>query len=81
MARFNEVHDIIVPATAPNFTAHTYSEIYGGVSGCTITLNGVVVNMAAQSSISLWVRSVSNGTGCYLLGTYQDVYLGSPKLP
>ena len=81
MARFNEVHDIIVPVASANFSAHTYSEIYGGASGCTITLNGIVVNMAAQSSISLWVRNVANGTGCYLLGTYKDVYLGSPNLP
>lgn len=81
MARFNEIHDIIVPATTPNFTAHTYSEIYGGSSGCSIAINGTPVSIAAQSSISIWVRSVSGGTGCYLLGTNQNVYLGSPNLP
>lgn len=81
MARFNEVHDVIVPATAPVFTAHTYSEIYGGSTGCSIAINGTPISISAQSSISLWVRSVSGGTGCYLLGTYKDVYLGSPDLP
>lgn len=81
MARFSEIHDIIVPAESPNLTAHTYSEVYGGATGCTITINGTVVNMAAQSSISIWVRTVSNGTGCYLLGSKQNVYLGSPNLP
>ena len=27
------------------------------------------------------IRTISNGTGCYLLGDNKDVYLGSPNLP
>lgn len=76
MANINDIHSIIVPAQSANLTAHTYSEIYGGASGCTIVVNGVTVSMAAQSSIKLWVNSVSGGTGCYLLGEKQNVFQG-----
>ncbi len=81
MAKINDIHSIIVPAQSPNFTAHTYTEIYGGTSGCTITLNGVSVAVASSSNISVWVRSVGSGTGtgCYLLGENKDVLLGSPN--
>jgi hypothetical protein len=79
MPKINDIHSIIVPATQPNFTAHTYSEIYGGgTTGCTMTVNGVYVEVTASSSLSLWVRSVSGGAGCWLLGEKKDVYLGSP---
>lgn len=73
----DNIYSIIVPATAPNLTAHTYTEIYGGSAGCTITVNGVAVSMAAGTSISLWIRSVSGGSGCFLLGENKDVYSGS----
>jgi hypothetical protein len=78
MAKINDIHSIIVPAQTPNFTAHTYSEIYGGTAGCTIAINGTVVSIASSSNIAIWVRSVSGGTGCWLLGENKDVYLGSP---
>lgn len=78
MAKINDIHSIIVPAQSPNFTAHTYSEIYGGPAGCTIAINGTVVSIASSSNIAIWVRSVSGGTGCWLLGENKDVYLGSP---
>lgn len=78
MAKINDIHSIIVPAQSPNFTAHTYSEIYGGTAGCTIAINGTVVSIASSSNIAIWVRSVSGGTGCWLLGENKDVYLGSP---
>jgi hypothetical protein len=81
MARINDIHSIIVPAESPNLTAHTYTEIYGGTSGCTIVVNGVTIAVANSSNIALWVRTVSGGTGCYLLGEYKDVYLGSTNLP
>jgi hypothetical protein len=80
MPRINDIHSIIVPAQSPVLSAHTYSEIYGGSAGCTIVINGVTVSMGAQSTIGVAIRSVSGGTGCYLLGENQDVYLGSTKL-
>lgn len=77
MARINDIHSIIVPAQSPNFTAHTYNEIYGGAAGCTMILNGVSVSVGAQSNLAIWVRTISGGTGCYLLGENQNVYQGS----
>ncbi len=78
MAKINDIHSIIVPANAPNLTAHTYTEIYGGASGCTMMLNGVVgVAIGASSNVGIWVRSISGGTGCYLLGENQNVTQGS----
>jgi len=73
MAKINDVHDIIVLATAPVFTAHTYTEVYGGSAGCTITLNGLTVAVGSSSSLFINVRTVSGGTGCYLLGVNLNV--------
>ena len=76
MANISDVHSIIVSADSANLSAHTYNEIYGGTAGCTMTLNGLFVNIAAQSNLKIWVRSISGGTGCYLLGEKQDVLQG-----
>jgi hypothetical protein len=81
MPRNNDVNSIIVPAQSPNFTAHTYTTIYGGSAGCTAIINGVSVSVGAASSIDISIRSISGATGCYLLGENQNVYLGSPNLP
>jgi len=80
MAKINEVHSVFVPAESPNLTAHTYTEIYGGSTGCTMTVNGKVLNMGGSSSIFLAVNSISGGVGCYLLGVEKDVVNGSPNL-
>ena len=80
MPRINDIHSIIVPAQSPVLSAHTYTEVYGGSAGCTIVINGVTVSVGAQSNIGIAVRSVSGGTGCYLLGENQNVYLGSTQL-
>jgi hypothetical protein len=80
MPRINDIHSIIVPAQSPDFTAHTYTEIYAGTSGCVININGVVINVASSSNIPIWIRSVSGGTGCYLLGENKNVFTGSPNL-
>lgn len=77
MPRINDIHSVIVPAQSANLTAHTYTEVYGGTSGCVININGVIVDVANSSNIPIWVRSVSGGTGCYLLGEYTNVYTGS----
>lgn len=80
MPRISDIHSIIVPAQNANLTAHTYSEIYGGTGGCTININGVIVQVADSTNIAVWVRSVSGGTGCYLLGENKNVLTGSPNL-
>ena len=77
MAKINDIHSIIVPAQNANLSAHTYTEIYGGAAGCTININGTVIAMGGSSSISVWVRTVSGGTGCYLMGENKDVLQGS----
>jgi hypothetical protein len=80
MPRISDIHSLIVPAQSPNMTAHTYTEIYGGTAGCTIVINGVTVSVAATSNLGIAIRTVSGGTGCYLLGENVDVYLGSSQL-
>ena len=80
MPRINDIHSIIIPAQSANLTAHTYTEIYGGTSGCAIVVNGVTVQVAGSSNIPIWVRSISGGTGCYLLGEDINVFTGSPNL-
>jgi hypothetical protein len=72
MAKIFDIHSIIVPAQTPNFTAHTYSEIYGGILGCTVTINGTSVSVGAASGFNILVRSISGGNGCYLLGDNQN---------
>ena len=79
MANISDIHSIIVAAGSAS-TAHTYTEIYGGNAGCTITVNGVSVTVGAGSSIKIWVRSVSGGSGCFLLGDKKDVFSGSPNV-
>jgi len=80
MANITDIHSIIVSADAPNFTAHTYNEVYGGANGCTMVLNGTLVQVAGCTNIKIWVRSISGGTGCYLLGDNQNVFQGSPNM-
>lgn len=80
MAKISDIHSIIVPAQNANLTAHTYTEIYGGTAGCTIIVNGTTLAMGGSSSIAIWVRSVSGGTGCYLMGENQNVIQGSTLL-
>ena len=77
MSNINDNHSVIVAATNANLSAHTYTEIYGGASGCTATINGVIVNVGAQSSINIIIQSISGGSGCYLLGNNVNVYQGS----
>jgi len=77
MAKISDIHSIIVPAESPVFSAHTYSEVYGGTNGCVAVINGTLVEVASSSNISIWIRSISGGTGCYLLGDNIDVTQGS----
>lgn len=80
MAKINDIHSIIIPAQSADFTAHTYTEVYGGTSGCSIVINGTTVQVASSSNLSIWVRSVSGGTGCWLMGDNKDVTQGSQNL-
>jgi hypothetical protein len=80
MARNNDIYNIIVQAQSPVFSAHTYTEIYGGTDGCSVVINGTLVEVAPSSSLSIAIRTVSGGTGCYLLGDFNDVVLGSPNV-
>ena len=78
MAKINDIHSIIIKAEEANLSAHTYTEIYGGSAGCTINLNGITgVSIGGASSISVIVRSISGGTGCFLLGENINVGQGS----
>lgn len=67
MPLLNDMHSIIVPAGSANFTAHSYTEIYAG-SNSTPVINGQSITMAAGSSIKVVIKSISGGTGCFLLG-------------
>jgi hypothetical protein len=80
MANFSNIHDVIVSAQTANLTAHTYTEIYGGTGGCSITVNGVNILVASSTNLNIWVKTVSGGSGCWLLGTNQNVYQGSTNL-
>lgn len=80
MANINDIHSIIVAAGSANLTAHTYSEIYGGSAGCTITVNGTAISVGPSSNVKVWIRTLSGGTGCFLLGENKDVYSGSSGL-
>ncbi len=81
MAKINDIHSIIVPVASANLTAHTYTEVYGGSAGCTIMLNDVpAIAIGPSSSIGIWVRTFSGGTGCFFMGEYKDVVLGSTVL-
>lgn len=78
MAKIDDLHSIIVAAANVNLTAHSYTEIYGGSAGCTCMVNDTVgVAIGAGSSLSIWVRSFSGGTGCFLMGENKNVTQGS----
>jgi len=80
MSKLNNTFSIIVPAESPVFSAHTYTEVYGGASGCTAIINGIPVDIGASSNLTIVVRTISGGTGCFLLGDNINVYQGSNYL-
>lgn len=80
MANINDVSTIIVLATAPNLSAHTYTQVYGGSAGCTATINGVAVSVGAGSNLYIVINSITGGSGCFLLGENKNVFQGSPGL-
>lgn len=76
MSKLNDVHSIIMPAQSANLTAHTYTEIYGGSAGCVAVINGQTINIGSSSSVFISIRSISGGTGCFVLG--DNKYVGNP---
>ena len=79
MARISDIHSFMVPAQSADTTNYQYTEIVGGLTGCTILVNSVLVNVAAQSNIILRIRTLSGGTGCWVGGDKNDVFTGSPN--
>jgi len=77
MSLLNDIHSIIVAGGSANFSAHSYTEIYAGASAAPV-INGLSVTMAAGSSIKLKIRSISNATGCYLLGEDKNNWAEPP---
>jgi hypothetical protein len=67
----------VVAGGSANFSAHSYTEIYAGASAAPV-INGLSVTMAAGSSIKLKIRSISNATGCYLLGEDKNNWAEPP---
>ena len=68
MSRIKDIHSFTVPAEDGNLYDIYYTEIIGGISGCTMLVNNVLVNVAPQSSFLLRVNTISATTGCYLGG-------------
>jgi len=79
MPLINDIHSIVVSGTSPNFSAHSYTEVFASAAS-TPVINGVSVPMPAGTSIKIVVRSISNGTGTVLLGENINTVLGSPYL-
>lgn len=77
MSKFNDVHTVVVLAENANLNDHTYTEIYSGSIGCSMVVNGVSVDMGANSNISIWVKTISGGAGCLLYGVMKDVSIGN----
>jgi hypothetical protein len=79
MAHINDIHSIIVPATAANFTAHSYTQVFAGADA-TPTINGIPVTMAGSSIINIKVKTISATANVYLMGENQNVSQGSPNV-
>lgn len=79
MAHINDIHSILVTAANANFSADTYTQIYAGAAASP-TINGVVISMAAGSSLNIMVRTISATANVYLLGERQNVNQGSPNV-
>lgn len=77
MANIYQVHSIVVSAANANVTAQTYTEVYAGADA-TPTINGVVVTMAAGSSLFIKVQSISATANVYVLGENINTTYDSP---
>lgn len=69
-----QITSVIVPANNPNFTAHTYTQVYGGTGGGSITINNQSITIGAGKIINIIPNSIQSATNCFLLGYYNDGY-------
>lgn len=74
MALSNKPNSFLVPAQYGNIYNLYYNRVSGGNIGCNITINGINVNMARNSSIDITIKTISGGDGCYLSGDLPDVF-------
>jgi len=73
MSLSNRIHSIVVPASAANFTAHTYTMVYAGAAA-TPTINGVAIPMVAGSSLNIKVKTITPTGNVFLFGENNNVY-------
>jgi len=76
----NGVYNIVVAADNCNLNYHVYREIYGGPTGCIITVNGVTFPVVPSTTIQIKINTVNGGCGCYLMGVKKDFITVDPDL-
>ena len=70
----NDINDFLVPAQDAYLYQLVYNQVNGGSTGCTVVVNGTTVQMGANSSIDILVRTISGGTGCLVSGNRPYVF-------
>ena len=75
MPRNNDINDFLVPAQDAFLYQLFYNRVYGN-TGCVAIINGTNVQMGANSSLDILIKSISGGTGCLLAGDRPYVYGG-----
>ena len=81
MAKINEIHMVCHKISDANLDDYIYTELYGGATGCTVTVNDYDITMGGSSSVFIAVNTIAEVTpGCYILGTKKNVINGSPNL-
>tara|TARA_R110000796_G_scaffold11198_5_gene37380 strand:+ start:5961 stop:6185 length:225 start_codon:yes stop_codon:yes gene_type:complete len=61
------ISDVMHLSTNANLTGFTYTQVYAS-SAASPTINGVVVALAAGSTVNIVVRSISSTANVYVLG-------------
>ncbi len=70
----NNINNFIVPAQDAYLYQLVYNQVYGGLTGCTVNINGTTVRMGPNSTIDIIVKSISGGTGCSVSGDRPYVF-------
>jgi surface protein len=70
----NNINNFIVPAQDAFLYQLVYNQVYGGLTGCTVNINGTTVQMGPNSTIDIIVKSISGGTGCSVSGDRPYVF-------
>jgi surface protein len=76
MSTTNGLNQFLVPAQDAFLYQLFYNKVYGGNTGCTVVINGTTVQIGANSSIDIFVDTISGGTGCLVSGDRPNVYGG-----